>query len=99
MKKDREKEFAILKKFVEVYCSHHHETDGESLCGECSELVAYGRQRLEKCPYDPKPKCKDCETHCYRPKYRQEVKDIMKYSGMYFVKRGRIDWLVRYFAH
>jgi len=98
MKKDREKEFAILKKFVQVYCRQHHGANGDGLCVDCSELLAYGEQRLEKCPYDPKPKCKDCETHCYRPKYRQKVKEIMKYSGMYFVKHGRIDWLVRYFA-
>ena len=98
MKRDREKEFAVLKKFVQVYCKHHHGMDGDRLCGGCSDLLAYVRQRLEKCPYDPKPRCKDCETHCYSSKYRQKIKEIMKYSGMYFVKRGRIDWLVRYFA-
>ena len=99
MKKDKKQEFAILKKFVEVYCNHHHGTNGEGLCDQCNDLLAYGNQRLERCPYDPKPKCKDCETYCYRPKYRQNIKEIMKYSGMHFVKRGRIDWLIKYFAH
>lgn len=98
MKKDKEKEFAILKKFVEVYCNDHHGTNGGGLCEQCGELLAYGKQRLEKCPYDPKPKCKDCATHCYKFNYRIKVKEIMKYSGMHFVKRGRIDWLIRYFA-
>ena len=60
--------------------------------------LPYGKQRLLSCPYDPKPKCKDCETHCYRPKYREKVKEIMKFSGMHFVKRGRIDWLIKYFT-
>jgi len=99
MRVDIEKEYATLAKFVEVYCHAHHGTRGEELCAECSELLTYGRARLENCPYDPKPKCKDCETHCYRPKYREKVKEIMRFSGMHFVKRGRVDWLVKYFMH
>jgi len=94
----KEKEFATLKRFVEVYCNNHHGTTDDQVCDECAELLEYGRHRLENCPYDPKPKCKDCPTHCYRPKYREKVKEIMRFSGMYFVKRGRVDWLVIYFA-
>lgn len=98
MAKAKEKEFATLTRFVEVYCEHHHERpDSEGLCIECAELLDYARVRLEKCPYDPKPKCKDCTTHCYRPQYRERVREVMKFSGMHFVKRGRVDWLVKYF--
>ncbi|OGG05289.1 MAG: hypothetical protein A3F83_15855 [Candidatus Glassbacteria bacterium RIFCSPLOWO2_12_FULL_58_11] len=98
MDNGKDKEFKTLSKFVEVYCHAHHGTSGRELCGECSDLLIYGKQRLLSCPYDPKPKCKDCETHCYRPKYREKVKEIMKFSGMHFVKRGRIDWLIKYFT-
>jgi hypothetical protein len=28
---------------------------------------------------------------------RAKVSEIMKYSDMHFVKRGRVDWLVKYF--
>ena len=28
---------------------------------------------------------------------RKRVREIMKYSGMHFVKRGSVDWLVKYF--
>jgi len=28
---------------------------------------------------------------------RQRIKEVMKYSGKYYVKRGRLDWLVKYF--
>jgi len=68
-----------------------------ALCPECAALIAYARRRLEHCPYDPKPKCKKCPTHCYKPEMRARVREIMKFSGMHFVKRGRVDWLVRYF--
>ncbi len=95
---NKEREFATLKRFVEVYCENHHERpESGGVCPECTELLEYAHGRLDKCPYDPKPKCKDCPTHCYRPRYRQQVREVMKFSGMYFVKRGRVDWLVKYF--
>ena len=94
----KESEFSTLKKFVEVFCSHNHDTKKGELCADCSELLEYGRKRLELCPYDPKPKCKNCPTHCYRKEYRERVKEVMKFSGMHFVKRGRVDWLVKYFT-
>lgn len=87
----------ILTRFVEVYCSRKHGTADGRLCAECRDLLAYAEGRLRSCPYDPKPKCRECATHCYEPARRQRVREVMKFSGMHFVKRGRIDWLVRYF--
>ncbi|MCX8038466.1 MAG: nitrous oxide-stimulated promoter family protein [Candidatus Sumerlaeia bacterium] len=91
------KEMKIVERFVRVFCRHQHGTNGIGPCGECLDLIAYARKRLEKCPYDPKPKCKHCPTHCYRPDYRARMRAVMKFSGMHFVKRGRLDWLIRYF--
>ena len=88
----------ILRRFVEVYCQKHHRSGATPApCAECQDLLHYARRKLERCPYDPKPKCKDCPTHCYKKEYRQRVREVMRYSGIYFVKRGRLDWLVRYF--
>ncbi|MFB3789218.1 MAG: nitrous oxide-stimulated promoter family protein [bacterium] len=92
-----EKNLFILNQFIQVYCRGHHGERGRDLCAECRDLLEYARTRVEKCPYEPKPKCKECPTHCYKPDYRQRMKEVMKYSGMYYVKRGRLDWLVRYF--
>jgi hypothetical protein len=94
----KQKEFATLSKFVQVYCKKHHGTSKGELCPECIDLLDYGHKRLEMCAFDPKPKCRDCPSHCYRKDYRQRVRDVMKFSGMYFVKRGRLDWLIKYFA-
>ncbi len=92
-------ELKVLRRFVEVYCQeHHHPPTGERLCAECAELLAYGQARLEKCPYDPKPTCKKCPVHCYRPDMRVRIREVMKFSGLYFIKRGRLDWVFRYFA-
>jgi len=87
----------MLVKFIEVYCSAKHGSNKGELCSECSDLMDYAHTRLAKCPYDPKPKCKNCETHCYKPEYRKKIQEVMRFSGMHFVKRGRIDWLVKYF--
>jgi hypothetical protein len=95
-RKPIERELRVLRRFAEVYCRAHHAAEGEALCQECRDLVAYARRRLERCPYDPKPKCKDCPTHCYKAAYRERVRAVMRYAGPYFVKRGRLDWLIRY---
>lgn len=86
-----------LRQFIEVYCWKKHNSKKGELCPDCSDLWEYAQSRLAKCPYNPKPKCKDCVTHCYKPEYRQKIKEVMRFSGMHFVKRGRFDWLVKYF--
>ena len=92
-----EAQMKMLRRFVGVYCRRKHHSGEGALCEECDELLAYARGRLEKCPLDPKPKCRDCTVHCYAPAYRQRIREVMRFSGMHFVKRGRLDWLVRYF--
>jgi len=97
---DIEKQHKTLARFTQVYCREKHRAlarDGDGLCGECRALLSYARARLERCPFDPKPKCKDCNVHCYQKEQREKVRKIMRFSGMHFVKRGRLDWLIRYF--
>ena len=90
------RDLEVVTRFIQVYCRAHHHT-GDELCVECHDLLSYATQRLERCPHDPKPKCRDCASHCYAPKYRDEIKQVMRFSGIYFVKRGRVDWLIKYF--
>ena len=66
------------------------------LCSECNKLLAHGAVKLLLCPYDPKPKCKDCAAHCYAPGYRERIKKVMKFSGIYMIKRGRLDLLAHF---
>jgi transposase-like protein len=97
-RKTLERERSLLRRFIEVYCQDHHAPRSEFLCADCQDLWDYARTRLEKCPMDPKPKCKECAVHCYKPEYRQRIQEVMRFSGFYFVKRGRLDWLLRYFC-
>ncbi|HME44964.1 MAG TPA: nitrous oxide-stimulated promoter family protein [Syntrophorhabdales bacterium] len=48
-------------------------------------------------PSDPKPMCKKCESQCYKGEYKARIREIMKFSGMRLVKRGRVDLLYHYF--
>jgi len=67
------------------------------LCNECREFLDYAFSRRIKCPLDPKPTCKHCPVHCYRPGHREKVREIMRFSGRRLILRGRLDLLWHYF--
>ena len=67
------------------------------VCRECKQLLAYGIGMRLACPHDPKPMCKKCESQCYKGEYKEKIREIMKFSGMYLVKHGRVDLLYHYF--
>ncbi len=67
------------------------------LCPDCAKLLKYGLTMRIRCPHEPKPMCKKCPEPCYRPEYRNKIREIMKFSGMALIKRGRIDLLYHYF--
>jgi hypothetical protein len=69
-----------------------------SLCEKCREFLAYAIERRQRCPLDPKPSCKHCEIHCYRPGHREQVREIMRFSGRRLMLRGRLDLLWHYFS-
>jgi hypothetical protein len=66
------------------------------LCSDCTKLLAYCLTMRLKCPHDPKPLCKKCETQCYHGEYKAKIREVMKFSGMYMIKHGRLDMLYHY---
>jgi hypothetical protein len=68
-----------------------------ALCSDCREFLEYAIERRIRCPLEPKPTCKHCQIHCYRKGHRERVREIMKFSGPYLIKRGRLDLLWHYF--
>lgn len=64
------------------------------LCPECSRLLAHAFVKRSVCPMDPKPQCKHCPHHCYAPKYRQQIREVMKSSGMRLMLTGRVHYLL-----
>jgi hypothetical protein len=66
------------------------------VCPDCTKLLTYGLTMRLKCPHDPKPMCKKCETQCYHGDYKARIREVMKFSGIYLVKHGRLDMLYHY---
>jgi hypothetical protein len=110
-KKEKD-DIRVLMKFVGIYCRENHQGEKAPfsfklsdireiekrmfLCQDCTRLVTYGLTMRLKCPHDPKPMCKKCETQCYHGDYKSKIREVMKFSGMYMVKHGRVDMLYHY---
>lgn len=69
-----------------------------SYCDECRKLLLHAVSKRILCPYDPKPSCKKCPSHCYGPGYRDRIREVMRYSGMQLIKRGRFSLIKKYFS-
>ncbi|GJM26651.1 MAG: hypothetical protein DHS20C16_30660 [Phycisphaerae bacterium] len=65
------------------------------LCDGCTKLLTHAFVKRSTCPFDPKPACKHCTEHCYHPTYREQIKEVMKYSGRRLVMTGRLDYLFK----
>ncbi len=65
------------------------------LCPACSKLLAHAFAKRVRCPLDPKPACKHCSAHCYQPQYREDIRNIMRYSGRRLALAGRLDYVWR----
>ncbi|WML38486.1 nitrous oxide-stimulated promoter family protein [Neobacillus sp. OS1-2] len=75
-----QKEKEIVRQMIVLYCrkNHHHNV----LCKECLDLKNYALLRLSFCRFgEEKTACSNCKVHCYKPKYRQKMKAVMRYSG------------------
>jgi hypothetical protein len=83
---------------IEIYCHKHHGTK-KGLCEECQALYDYTVLKYDKCPFGAgKPVCSKCKVHCYKPQKREQIKEIMRYSGARMLFRHPIHTIV-YFYH
>lgn len=65
------------------------------LCGACAKLLGHAFVKRAYCPFSPKPACKHCQSHCYQPLYREQIKEVMQFSGKKLVLSGRLDMLFK----
>lgn len=66
------------------------------LCHECTKLLTHAFIKRSVCPMDPKPQCKHCPNHCYAPKYRDMIRQVMKTSGKRLLLTGRVHYLLHF---
>lgn len=74
-------EVRTVEAMIRIYCRAHH-APAEGLCSDCAGLLAYARQRIEKCPFGvDKPVCNQCTVHCYKPEMRERIRTVMRHAG------------------
>ncbi|WP_033826784.1 nitrous oxide-stimulated promoter family protein [Bacillus andreraoultii] len=75
-----QKEKETVQQMITIYCrKKHHQKE---LCEECKDLLQYAHKRLSYCRFgEDKTACSNCKVHCYKPVYRQKIKEVMRYSG------------------
>jgi len=82
MKRERK----TVENMIGIYCRDHHYIE-EGLCFECHELAEYARLRLQNCPFqENKTTCGNCPIHCYKPKMKEKIRDVMRYSGPQMIR-------------
>ena len=75
-----EREKQTVQKMIELYCHHHLHQD--TMPDEYQHLADYACRRLDHCRYgEQKTACKDCPTHCYAPKEREAIREVMRWAG------------------
>lgn len=75
-----EQEKQIVADMIALYCRKRHNC--KELCPECRALTEYAFRRSELCPYkENKTFCSQCKTHCYSPKMREKIRQVMRFSG------------------
>lgn len=91
--KDKEKRFVrangILKEFSKEI--------SRSLCNDCEKLLLHSAVKRVLCPFEPKPACKKCPENCYSNGFREKMKEVMRFSGADLIKKGRLDYIFKYF--
>ena len=75
-----EREKRIVRKMLELYCRHHLHLD--TMSEEYKHLADFACRRLDHCKYgEQKTACKNCPTHCYAPKEREQIREVMRWAG------------------
>ena len=90
MKRERK----TVEYMIGIYCRDHHAKGeypskgykhparGYKLCDDCKELKEYAGFRLKNCPFqENKTTCGNCPIHCYKPKMREKIREVMRYAG------------------
>ena len=75
-----EREKQTVRKMIDIYCRHHLKQ--ESMLEEYLLLADYACQRLDHCQFgEQKKTCKRCPVHCYAPKEREQIREVMRWTG------------------
>ncbi len=84
----QEKEKRVVGLMISLYCKKNHDNYrhdkyvGQQLCPDCNTLKEYANLRIEHCPFkETKTFCSNCNVHCYRGDMREQIRQVMRFSG------------------
>lgn len=85
VEKKRQREQYVVEEMIQLYCRKNHskeERQGRQMCPVCQELSNYAKLRSQKCPFmEQKTFCANCKVHCYKPEKREQIRQVMRFSG------------------
>ena len=85
VEKKRQKEQYVVEEMIRLYCRKKHpkKKRREGRIGrEKYKLSDYAKQRSQKCPFmEEKTFCANCKVHCYKPEMREQIRQVMRFSG------------------
>ena len=85
VEKKRQKEQYVVEEMIRLYCRKNHpdkEYQTGQMCPECQKLSDYAKLRSQKCPFmEEKTFCANCKVHCYKPEMREQIRQVMLFSG------------------
>ena len=85
VEKKRQREQHVVEEMIQLYCRKNHskeERQGRKMCPVCQELSDYAKLRSQKCPFmEQKTFCANCKVHCYKPEKREQICQVMRFSG------------------
>lgn len=75
-----EREKATIREMIGLYS--RHKLKQTELPREYKQLADYACSRLEHCTFgEKKTSCKNCPIHCYAPKQREQIREVMRWVG------------------
>lgn len=79
----RKKEQRVVAEMIALYCKKNHKTENQDgLCPKCQMLCEYAQARSEHCPFmEHKTFCANCTVHCYKTDMREQIREVMRFSG------------------
>ena len=91
-----EREKQTVQRMIELYCHHHLKV--ETMPEEYQHLAEFACRCLDHCKYgENKTACKNCPTHCYASKEREQIREIMRWAGPRMILYSPKDAIVHTF--
>ncbi len=91
-----EREKKTVRKMIDIYCRRHlHQS---TMSEEYQQLSDYACERLDHCQFgEAKGTCKRCTVHCYAQHEREQIRQVMRWTGPRMILYAPKDAIVHMF--